>query len=164
MYRRILVAVDGSSTSNKAVSAALEMASYSGGRSVIRLIHVLDEMTYFTGLGPYAGQSGAVVGAMREAGGKILADALAVVQSAGVQADTLLIDQLGAHLAETVAAQARQWDASLIVVGTHGRRGIGRMLLGSGAEQIVRLAPGPVLVVRSAEGTNAVQGPHRTDA
>ena len=160
MYRRILVAVDGSSTSDKATSAALEMASYSGGRSVIRLIHVLDEMTYFTGLSPYAGQSGAVIAAMREAGGKILADALAVVQSAGIQADTLLIDELGTHLAEAIAVQAVQWDASLIVVGTHGRRGIGRMLLGSGAEQIIRLAPVPVLVVRGAESSNPVQGCH----
>lgn len=151
MYRKILVAVDGSETSNKAVSAALEMASYSGGRSVIRLIHVLDEMAYFMGLDPYAGQSYSVISVMREAGEKILADALAIVQSASVQADTVLVDQLGSHLAETVAAEAKAWEASLVVVGTHGRRGIGRMLLGSGAEQIIRLAPCPVLVVRSAQ-------------
>lgn len=151
MYRKILVAVDGSETSNKAVSAALEMASYSGGRSVVRLIHVLDEMAYFMGLDPYAGQSYSVISVMRESGEKILADGLAIVQSAGVQADTVLVDKLGSHLAETVAAEAKAWEASLVVVGTHGRRGIGRMLLGSGAEQIIRLAPCPVLVVRSAQ-------------
>ena len=151
MYRKILVAVDGSETSNKAVSAALEMASYSGGRSVIRLIHVLDEMAYFMGLDPYAGQSYSVISVMREAGEKILADGLAIVQSAGVQADTVLVDKLGSHLAETVAAEAKAWEASLVVVGTHGRRGIGRMLLGSGAEQIIRLAPCPVLAVRSVQ-------------
>ena len=159
MYRRILVAVDGSSASTRAVLAAVELASYSGGRSEIRLIHVLDEMTYFTGLSPHAGDSGAVIAAMQEAGREILADALAVVQAAGIRADTVLIDQFGAHLAEAVAAQARQWDASLTVVGTHGRRGIGRMLLGSGAEQIIRLAPGPVLVVRSAESGATGQAP-----
>jgi nucleotide-binding universal stress UspA family protein len=112
MYRRILVAVDGSETSNKAISAALEMASYSGGRSVVRLIHVLDEMAYFMGLDPYAGQSYSVISVMREAGEKILADGLAIVQSAGVQADTVLVDHLGSHLAETVAAEAKAWDAS----------------------------------------------------
>jgi nucleotide-binding universal stress UspA family protein len=151
MYRKILVAVDGSETSNKAISAALEMASYSGGRSVVRLIHVLDEMAYFMGLDPYAGQSYSVISVMREAGEKILADGLAIVQSAGVQADTVLVDKLGSHLAETVAAEAKAEEASLVVVGTHGRRGIGRMLLGSGAEQIIRLAPCPVLVVRSVQ-------------
>lgn len=149
MYRRILVAVDGSATSKKALSAALEMASYSGGRSVIRLIHVVDEMAYFTGLDPYAGQSYSVISVMRDAGAKILADALAIVQSAGVQADTVLVDRLGAHLAETVAGQASEWNASLIVVGTHGRKGIGRILMGSGAEQIIRLSTCPVLVIRS---------------
>ena len=151
MYRRILVAVDGSATSRKALTAALEMASYSGGRSVIRLIHVLDQMSYFTGLDPYSGQSGAVINAMRGAGEKILADALAIVESAGVAADTVLVDRLGAHLAETVAEQAEKWEASLIVVGTHGRRGVARMLMGSGAEQIIRIAPGPVLVIRGVE-------------
>ena len=147
MYRRILIAVDGSETSNKALSAALEMASYSGGRSVLRLIHVLDQTAFLVGSDPL----GSLVNAMREAGQKILADGLAIVQSAGVQAETVLIDRLGAHLAETVAADAKEWMASLVVVGTHGRRGVGRMLLGSGAEQIIRLAPCPVLVIRSAE-------------
>ena len=151
MYKRILVAIDGSATSNKAIAAALEMASYSGGRSVVRLVHVIDEMAYFTGLDPYAGQSYSVIGVMREAGEKILADGMAMVQSAGVQADTVLVDHLGSHLAETVAAQTKAWDASLVVVGTHGRRGIGRMLLGSGAEKIIRLSTCPVLVVRDTE-------------
>ena len=148
MYTRILVAVDGSETSNKALTAALEMASYSNGMSVIRLVHVLDEMAFVTGLDPYAGNPYPF---MREAGEKILAAALAIVQSAGVQADTVLIDHLGAHLAETVAQQATTWNATLIVVGTHGRRGMGRLIMGSGAEQIIRLASKPVLVIRSEE-------------
>jgi nucleotide-binding universal stress UspA family protein len=151
MYRRILVAVDGSATSNKALFSALEMASYSGGRSVIRLIHIIDEMAYFTRLDPYAGQSYSVIGVMREAGEKILAEGLTIAQSAGVQADTVLVDHLGAHLPEAVAAEAKTWNASLVVVGTHGRKGIRRTLLGSGAEQIIRLSVCPVLVVRSAE-------------
>jgi len=43
------------------------------------------------------------------------------------------------------------WGADLIVVGTHGRRGIGRVLLGSGAEQVIRMSPIPVLIIRSNE-------------
>ena len=151
MYKQILVAVDGSATSNKALAAAIEMASYSGGRSVIRLIHVLDEMAYFTGLDPYAGQTYSAVHMMRKAGEKILAEGLAICQSAGVQADTVLADRLGARLAETVADMAKEWQANLAVVGTHGRKGIGRMLMGSGAEQIIRMAACPVLVIRSEQ-------------
>ena len=64
MYRRILVAVDGSPTSNKAVKAALEMASYSGGRSVVRLIHALDDMAYLKGLDPYSVPSYSVINLM----------------------------------------------------------------------------------------------------
>ena len=156
MYRRILVAVDGSDTSNKAMAAALEMAGYSGGRSIIRLVHVLDEMAYFTGLDPYAGQTFSAVHVMRQAGEKILAQGLTICQSAGVDADTVLVDQLGARLAESMAVIANDWDASLVVVGTHGRKGIGRMLMGSGAEQIIRLSTCPVLVIRGEESTPGV--------
>ena len=152
MYRRIMVAVDGSDTSNKALVAANEMANYSGGRTVLRLIHVLDEMAYFTGFDPYGGQSGELIKIMRETGVKILADALAIVQAAGIEADTVLIDKFGERLGETVAAEAQSWKADLIVVGTHGRRRVGRMFLGSGAEQIIRLAPVPVLVIRTPDG------------
>lgn len=148
MFKKILVALDGSDTSSKALAAAIDMSNHSEGESVVRLIHVLDEMSYFMGLDPYAGKT--YVHAMREAGEKILAEGLAVCQSAGVTADTVLVDRLGAHLAETVSKTAKEWPASLVVVGTHGRKGVGRMLMGSGAEQIIRLAPCPVLVIRSA--------------
>jgi nucleotide-binding universal stress UspA family protein len=51
-------------------------------------------------------------------------------------------------LGESVADEAADWGADLVVLGTHGRRGLGRVLLGSGAEQVIRLCPVPVLVVR----------------
>lgn len=152
MYRKILVSVDGSSTSKKALTEAIRIAAFAGGRCELRLIHVLDEMVYFTVFDPYAAQSGDLMRMMREAGEKILADALAIALSAGVTADTLLIDRFGERLGETVAEAAIGCNADLLVVGTHGRRSLGRMLLGSGAEQIIRLAPIPVLVVRNPEG------------
>ncbi len=151
MFKKILVAVDGSDTSNEALAAAVDIAKHSDGKSVVRLIHVLDEMSYFMGLDPYAGKTYAHV--MRQAGEKILADGLATCQAAGVTADTVLVDQLGAHLAETVSKTAKGWPASLAVVGTHGRKGLARMLMGSGAEQIIRLSPCPVLVIRSEHET-----------
>ena len=151
MYRRILVSVDGSDVSNKALVAATGLAGQVAGRAVLRLVHVLDEQSFYTGYDPYGAQSGEVIKIMRESGEKILADALAIAQSAGIEADTLLVDRLGERLGESIADQARKWKADLIVVGTHGRRRVARMFLGSGAEAILRLAPVPVLVVRSAE-------------
>lgn len=145
MYKRILVPVDGSDTSNKALVAALQLARESGGR--VRLIHHVDELAYVTGF-EYTGQ---VLEAAQKAGAKALDDAMAIAQASGVPAEGKLIDVAGERLGEVVADQARAWEADLVVVGTHGRRGINRLVLGSGAEEVLRLAPVPVLAVRSAE-------------
>jgi nucleotide-binding universal stress UspA family protein len=142
MYKRILVPVDGSETSNKALVAALQLAREGGGR--LRIVHALDELAYLTGF-EYGGD---MLEVARQYAEKVLVDALAMAQSAGVPADTRLINRPGARLGELVAEEARAWEADLVVVGTHGRRGVGRALLGSGAEQVLRLAPVPVLAVR----------------
>ena len=152
MYRRILVCVDGSVASNQALGAATGLATDLGGRAVLRLVHVLDEQSFYTGYERYGAQSGEIITIMRKRGEKVLSDALAIAQSAGMEVDTLLIDRLGERLGESIAGQARKWKADLVVVGTHGRRRVARLLLGSGAETIIRLAPVPVLVVRSADG------------
>lgn len=144
-YKRILVPIDGSETSTKALVAALQMARDSGGQ--VRLIHSVDELAYVSGFE----YSGNLVEIARDYATKLLDDGLAVARSAGVEADTKLIDFPGQRLGETVMDEARKWNADLIVVGTHGRRGIGRILLGSGAEQILRMSPVPVLVIRGED-------------
>lgn len=151
MYKRIIVPIDGSPTATKALVAALQLARDAGGR--VRLIHVVEELAFVDGYDMYGGQTGELLQVMREAGDKVLDAALEVAQSAGVEADKQLFDRFGERLGEVVANAARDWNADLIVLGTHGRRGIGRVLLGSGAEQIIRLAPTPVLVIRSGDET-----------
>ena len=142
MYKRILVPVDGSDCSNRALVAALQLAREGGGR--VRLVHDLDELAYLNGYEA----TGDLLRVARDFAQKLLDDALAMAKSAGVPADARLLDVPGGRLGELVAEEARNWEADLVVVGTHGRRGMGRMLLGSGAEQVLRLAPVPVLVVR----------------
>ncbi|HEY0822789.1 MAG TPA: universal stress protein [Ramlibacter sp.] len=145
MYKRILVPVDGSDTSNKALVAALQMARENGGR--VRLVHVLDELAFLSGY-----EVGAdLLQVARDYALKVLDDALAMAKSAGVPADTKLVEAPGVRVGEAVADEARSWEADLVVTGTHGRRGVSRVLLGSGAEQVLRLAPVPVLAVRSSE-------------
>lgn len=146
MYKRILVPVDGSETSSKALVAGLQLARESGGR--VRLVHVLDQLAYLSGYE----FSTDVLGVARDFGKKLLDDALAMAQAAGVPGDTKLMEVPGGRLGELVAEEARAWEADLVVVGTHGRHGIGRVLLGSGAEQVLRLAPVPVLAVRGGDG------------
>lgn len=149
MYQRILVPVDGSATSNQALDAAIGLAKAFKAR--LRLIHVVDEMAYLSGYDQFGGYSGDLIRVMKESGAKVLTDALAVARAAGVEADDILFDKFGERLGETVANAAKLWEADLIVVGTHGRRGLGRVILGSGAEQIIRNAPVHVLVVRGRE-------------
>ena len=144
-YRRILVPVDGSPTSNKALVTALNIARDGDGR--VRLVHAVDEIAHVTGF--EAGST--ILAAVLEAAEKVLADAAEVARSAGVNADTKLLDEPGRRLGARVAREATNWEADLVVVGTHGRRGFERMLVGSGAEQIIRLAPVPVLVIRGDE-------------
>ncbi|TWO72716.1 universal stress protein [Caenimonas sedimenti] len=151
MYQRILVPVDGSDTSNQALTVAIGLAQAFHGR--LRLIHVVAEMGYSTGLEPYGGYSGGLVQAIREAGSRVLADGMALARAADVEADSVLFDEFGGRLGETVADAATEWKADLVVVGTHGRRGLGRLLLGSGAEQIIRLAPVHVLAIRGTSAT-----------
>lgn len=149
MYKRILVAVDGSSTSNRALGAAIGLAQAFGAR--LRLVHVVEEMAFLSGYDQFGGYSGDLIRVMRETGAKVLNDAMAEAKAAGVEADNMLYDKFGEHLGETVAKCAKLWNADLIVAGTHGRKGMGRLLLGSGADQIIRLAPVPVLVVRDPQ-------------
>lgn len=149
MFKRIFVPVDGSEPSLQAVRLACRIAAESGGE--LRLAHVLDRGAYLTGY-DVGGASGALYEALQTSASSILAEAHAEALEAGARADTLLVNEMGTSLGEAVASAATEWNADLIVVGTHGRRGPSRLLLGSGADQVIRLAPVPVLVSRSASG------------
>lgn len=153
MYQRILVPVDGSEPSNRALAAAIGLAKAFGSR--LRVVHVIEELAYLSGYDQFGGYSGELIRAMREAGEKVLSDSQAQARAAGVEVDGMLFDQFGERLGETVAKAARMWNADLIVTGTHGRRGVSRAVLGSGAEQILRLAPVPVLSVRTPDDGGA---------
>ena len=148
MYQRILVPFDGSPTSLRGLDEAIEVALATGAR--LRLVHLADDLAYATGFETYAAYANEVLPCMRQAGNKILQDGKTRAAKAGVNADTLLLEGSATRLADAVAEQASSWAADLIVIGTHGRRGVGRWLLGSDAEQILRTAPAPVLLVRAA--------------
>lgn len=145
MYKRILVPVDGSPPSNKALAAALQLAREAGGS--VRVVHAFDDLAFLTGYE----FDGSVLGAARAQADKVLSTAQEIAASAGVPADSKLVETRGRRLGDAVADEARAWAADLVVVGTHGRRGVGRVLLGSGAEQVIRMAPVPVLAVRESE-------------
>jgi nucleotide-binding universal stress UspA family protein len=149
MYQRILVPVDGSSTSAQGLAEAIAIAKLTQGR--IRLLHVFMEPFEAVGIDG-AMCSGADIHRLVHEGGEILlAKAAEQVRSQGAAVDTVLESSDGARVCDVVAKAAKAWSADLIVIGTHGRRGVGRMLLGSDAEQILRMSPAPVLLVRGTE-------------
>jgi nucleotide-binding universal stress UspA family protein len=151
MYQRILVPVDGSPTSNCGLAEAIRLAKLTGAR--LRLVHVVDGLILSTGL-EFA--TGDVVGVLIDAGAQILSAGKAQVGSNGITVDTFLSETFGQRVCDVVLAQTKLWSADLIVIGTHGRRGVGRLFIGSDAEQIVRTATVPVLLVRlKAEAAGA---------
>ncbi|MCC7059677.1 MAG: universal stress protein, partial [Burkholderiaceae bacterium] len=92
-----------------------------------------------------------LVATMRRSGEEILAQARQAAQEGGVQAEFGSIEALGTRVSDAIIEEARRSQADLIVLGTHGRRGVRRLLLGSDAEAIVRHAPVAVLLVRAPE-------------
>jgi len=147
MYQRILVPFDGSATSSRGLDEAIGIATLTGAS--LRLIHMLDILDFTNGFETAAIYTDHVIPFMRRTGEEILQGGKARAENAGVRADTVLLEGMKTRLCDAVAEQARTWGADLIVIGTHGRRGVGRMLLGSDAEQIVRTSIAPVLLVRS---------------
>jgi nucleotide-binding universal stress UspA family protein len=89
-----------------------------------------------------------VIEAEREAGRKTLADARAYAHDFDFEVEAEMIETIGARASNIIVDAAKQWGADLIVMGTHGRRGLQRLALGSDAELVLRSAPVPVLMVR----------------
>jgi len=149
MYQRILVPVDGSPTSNAGLAEAMKLAKLTGAQ--LRLLHVVDDMPFLMSPEGYGAMAADVLALLREAGEGMLQRARTLASDSGIAVDTVLFDGLGGRLCDRVAEQAKDWHADLIVLGTHGRRGVSRVLLGSDAEQVLRTAPVPVLLVRAGE-------------
>jgi nucleotide-binding universal stress UspA family protein len=146
MYQRILVPVDGSPTSRSGLNEALRLAKATGAR--LRLLHVVDEMMFVTSIPEFTAYTADLARVLKEGGAEILKNALAQAQAAGVPAETQLVDSGTGRVADVIVAEAKTWPADLIVIGTHGRRGLRRLTLGSDAEEVVRSASAPVLLVR----------------
>ena len=150
-YHRILVPVDGSPTSARGMAEAIKLAKQ--GRGKLLLLHVVEEYVAFAA--PEAGFNvGPILDAMRQGGRRTLKRIAAGAERAGAKPQIALVEDFGGRVADAIIAQARRWKADLIVMGTHGRRGLNRALVGSDAETVVRLSPVPVLLV-PARGRNA---------
>jgi nucleotide-binding universal stress UspA family protein len=148
------VAVDGSDTSNLALREAIKLAK--DQQALLRLVHVVDESPAYMAMDNATIQDSDLIAeikkSLRATGQNILSAGVAMVREAGVTADTAMptVEMLGPRIYDAIEEEAARWPADLIVIGTHGRRGVRRLLLGSVAEGVARIATKPVLLVRGA--------------
>jgi len=147
-YRKILVAVDGSPASSKGLREAIRLAR--AERAKLFIMHVVDEFQAFAAMDGLVGAPGAdLLSALREGGKRILAKAVGIALKQKIKPKGILREMLSGPAAYPIVREARKLRADLIVLGTHGRRGVRRLVLGSDAEQVVRTASVPVLLVRT---------------
>jgi nucleotide-binding universal stress UspA family protein len=143
-YKRILVPVDGSPTSAKGLKAAIKLARESRGK--LRLLHVVEELGAF--IAPETGANPApILAAMKAGGRRTLARVERSARASGARPEAVLAEDFGGRVSDAIVKHAQRWRADLIIMGTHGRRGVKRVLLGSDAERVVRSSRIPVLLV-----------------
>ena len=152
MYSRILVPIDGSATSTRGLDEAIALAKLTG--ATLRLLHVIDDLVFVSSFEAHATYAKDILPKLRRGGEIVVAAGHDRAAAAGISFDTLLVECFARRTGDVIVEHAKEWDADLIVLGTHGRRGIGRLLMGSDAEEIVRSAPVPVLLVRTPRGAD----------
>jgi nucleotide-binding universal stress UspA family protein len=142
MYKRILCPIDGSETSNAGLIEAIHLAQHQHGS--IYLLYVLDTLP----LQSAGYMIGEVYDQLRAAGEDLLKSAKSKVAAAGIDVETTLIDSNTQRIAEAIVDKSSEWLADVIVMGTHGRRGVSHLFLGSDAEVVVGMSTVPVLLVK----------------
>jgi nucleotide-binding universal stress UspA family protein len=151
MFKRILVPVDGSPPSNLGLREAIKMAK--DQKATLCLLHVLDQRIATQALDSLTYVAASYVdeflAALRKEGKTILARAEAQARKQAVKCQAVLVETIGHAVADVIIDQAKKCRADLIVLGTHGRRGLTRIVLGSDAEGVVRATRVPVLLMRS---------------
>ena len=146
MYKNILVAVDDSETSRCALGEAVNIARATNAK--LHIVHVADEVllrmhprTVSTTL-----NLDHAMAVIRGAGEKILEDARAT--ATGIEAETILLETMKRRVSEVLVDKSRELGCDLIVIGRHGQHGLARLILGSVAEQVAKIADASVLLVR----------------
>jgi nucleotide-binding universal stress UspA family protein len=148
-YKNIMLAIDESNTSQLALQEAIKLAKNLNAK--LNIIHVIDE-TALNQVDEFL-EFDSLWNAYREAGKELLERIDNQLKSSGLTFTSRLIElkPLGGRLAEKIVSVAQALPADMLIIGTHGRRGFSRFFLGSVAENIVRIATCPVLLVRELE-------------
>lgn len=149
MFKRILVTMDDSKTAHYALDKAIELAKEQ--KAHLRIVHVVDYVNLTAGVEGVNVER--FMESLKEFGKELLHRAVEHAADNGVKAQRKLIEssELMSHIADKILADADKWRADLIVIGTHGRKGIKRLFWGSVAETIIRESTKPILIFRKKQ-------------
>jgi nucleotide-binding universal stress UspA family protein len=146
VFQSLLVPIDGSDPSNAACALAIKMATATG--ATILFVNVVESDKIIATVMPGQGFADPTpaIESLRAAGTAMLGDAVASAAAAGVKATSELLE---GDCIETILASAASHAVDLIVIGSHGRSGLQRLMLGSVAEGVLRHSSVPVLVTKA---------------
>lgn len=147
MYRKLLVATDGSTLSKKAVRSAIDLAAAVGAELVALYVVPRYPVTYFEGGVTIPAQEVARIEEQWSHKGQAIVDAVAdTAKAAGVKAKAVVARS--DLVAESILAAVKKNKCDLVVMASHGRKGLKRILLGSETQQVLTHSSVPVLVLR----------------
>lgn len=147
-FKKIIVPVDESLCATQGLNMAIECTQSQSPVAQLKIITVVDTSPSDYTPGEVAWVDMETIDReLRESGTAILKKAADKAAEAGLTADTELLEISTGRISKTILTAAQQWDADVIIMGTHGRRGLGHLLLGSTTEEVLHHSPIPVLVV-----------------
>lgn len=140
MFKRIMVGIDENSAPGKVLSTALELARLFNAR--LAICYALDETILAKRRGEImlANTISDVEHQLRSGARVFLDEAVGIAHAAGVDCETRLVESEAKQVAEMLADAAKEWQADLLVAGTHGQRGFERFFVGSVGEKLARMA------------------------
>jgi nucleotide-binding universal stress UspA family protein len=147
MYKRILVTTDGTSLSKKAVRGAIDLASSVGAELIA--LHVVRRypMSFMDGNVGTSSNESKRIQKERVEHGQAMVDAVSgAAEAEGVSARGIVVQS--DVIADTIVATAKKRNCDLIVMASHGRKGLKRILLGSETQQVLTHGTTPTLVLR----------------
>ncbi|SAL65269.1 UspA domain-containing protein [Caballeronia peredens] len=149
MFKRILVAIDGSRTSQHAFGAALDLAVTH--QALLQPYYVVESGPMYLDVPGYDPSS--LHSSLMEQGAALAREAADAMKTRGIAGEVVTVEATASDdVATLIIKAAGAFDADLLIMGTHGRKGFQRLILGSVAERCLRQATLPVLLIPSASG------------
>jgi len=145
VYQRILVPIDGSATADRGLHEAINLAAEL--KAKLRVLHVLDNFPIEAEWAS-AKNFEEILDRLRRESDTLLAKARSAAQEAGVSVQTQRLEAGQLTTADVILGEAANAHCDLIVMGTHGRRGMNRVAMGSTAEAVARRSTVPLLMTR----------------